>query len=343
MKNASEWDLNHVLQLPAGEFDWLEFKGRKGLDLSLPGIDENKVLDEMSKQISAFANSGGGVLVYGIQSPQGNSPRFVDDGGVALAFKKPNTREWLEDVIPNLVEFPLRKFNVYALTNKSGASGLAEDRCIVLIDIPNSEEAPHQARDRVYYARVGGKSRPIGHRLVTDIFHRERHARFELQFAFRSETWLQQPLLPGLEKPKPRRSVELVVEATNKGKVYAKYVSLTLMLPEFVVPMDNRDRSLLLEVEGINYHVQELDNTRRDVIGVSGPFSVKQYGPSWFDPILPGFCRTWQVDCDSRLRPNEFKDQKLRWAIQGDNGPGVSGELPLRDIPFKVNDTHHVD
>jgi hypothetical protein len=343
MKSASEWDLNQVLQMPAGEFDWLEFKGRKGLDLTLPGIDENKVLDDLSKQLSAFANSGGGVLVYGILSPHGNGPRSVDDGGVNLAIKSPSTREWLEDVIPNLVEFPLRKFNVYALTNKFGAPGLADDRCIILIDIPNSEEAPHQARDRVYYARVGGKSRPIGHRFVTDIFHRERHARFEVKFGFRSETWLQQPILQGLEKPRPRRSVELIVAATNTGKVYAKYVSLILMMPEFLLPMDERNPGSLLEFNGIKCYVKHLANTRRDVIAVTGPFAVKQYGPSWFDPILPGLCRTWQVDCHSRLLPSELGDQTLRWEMHFDNAVGASGQIALKDIQFDLNDTHDVD
>ncbi len=69
MKPTSEWDLNHILQLPPGEFDWLEMKGRKALDFSLSSVDENKVLDELSKQVSAFANSGGGVIVYGITAP----------------------------------------------------------------------------------------------------------------------------------------------------------------------------------------------------------------------------------------------------------------------------------
>lgn len=124
------------MQIPPGEFDWVEFKGRRALDVSAPGAVESKVLDELAKQLSAFANSGGGVLVYGITNPTDNQPKAVDDGGISIACKRPNIREWLEDIIPNLVEFPLKKFNVYSLTNQSGGSGLADDKCIIFIDIP---------------------------------------------------------------------------------------------------------------------------------------------------------------------------------------------------------------
>ncbi len=40
-------------------------------------------------------------------------------GGVSLNLGS-GTREWLEDVIPDLVDFPLREFNVYELAARSG-------------------------------------------------------------------------------------------------------------------------------------------------------------------------------------------------------------------------------
>src|ERR1035437_8659112 len=266
MKPALEWDLNHILQLPPGELDWVEFKGRMGLDLSLPGVDENKVLDELSKQLSAFANSGGGVLVYGIRNPLDHSPRSVADGGVSIAIKRPSAMEGLEDIIPNLVEFPLRNFNVYALTNQAGAPGLPDGRCIILIDIPDSDDAPHQAREQKYYARIGGKSRPVGHRIVTDMFHRNRFAKFEVLFCFRSETWIPRSILLGPPSSEPVRGVKLIVCAKNTGKVYAKYIDFQVWLPQDIVEIDTRDDQSLCEIEGVKYCLRERDNTRRDVL-----------------------------------------------------------------------------
>jgi len=344
MKPAVEWDLGHILQLPLGEFDWVEFKGRKGLDFSLPGVDENKVLDELAKQLSAFANSGGGVLVYGVLNPMDQKPRSVDDGGISIAIKSPNTREWLEDVVPNLIEFPLKKFNVYALTNKNGAPTIADDRCIILVDIPGSDDAPHQsARDQKYYARVGGKSRPIGHRLVTDIFHRGQHALFEVRLAFQSKTWVPRtfPPIPALyQKSKPVRGVELIVGAENRGKVYAKHVKFTLWMPEEIVASDDRDSVALTVLDGGRYYVFERTNRTRDVTGIEPTFGTKRYGASWLDPILPSESRVWQFRCSSRLRPDGIKDQLLRWEILCDNAPPLSQQIELKNIPFDVQDSH---
>ena len=345
MKAALEWDLNHILQLPLGEFDWVEFKGRKSLDMSLPNIDENKVVDELSRQLSAFANSGGGVLVYGINNPTNGDPRSVDDGGIKFSVKAPNVREWLEDAIPNLVEFQLRRFNVYALTNKSGAPGLADDRCIILVDIPDSDDAPHQStREHRYFARVGGKSRPIGHRLVADIFNRGQHALFEVTFALRSHTWVPQAFPPMAilqEKMKPRRDVTLTVSAKNRGRVYAKHVHFTLWIPEVIVPWRDRDRENLAKPDAGRYLVERYDNRRRDIIGHEPALGTNRYGPPWLDPVLPDESRSWKYTCTSMLRPEQIKDDwKIRWKLNCDHAPPMSGEFQVKEIPFAVDDTH---
>jgi hypothetical protein len=346
MKPASEWDLNHILQLPPGEFDWVEFKGRKSLDMSASGVDENKVLDELAKQLSAFANSGGGALVYGINNPTNSTPRSVDDGGIKFSVKGPNVREWLEDIIPNLVEFPLKKFNVYALTNKAGAPSLTDDRCIILVDIPGSDDAPHQStREHRYFARVGGKSRPIGHRLVTDIFHRRQHPLFDIEFSLRSQTWGPQafPAMALLqEQRKPTRGVTLSVSAKNRGKVYAEHLHLTLWIPQVAVPWRDWDENLS-ELNGARYFIQKYDNRRRDVIGNDGVLG-KRYGASWLDPVLPDEARSWTFKCSSRLRPENIKDGcKLRWKLNCDNAPPMSEEIQMKDINFTVEDEHSAD
>jgi predicted HTH transcriptional regulator len=174
MREPREWDEEYLLNLPVGEFDWLEVKGRRGVDLTLSNVNEQDIRQNLSKAISAFANSGGGTLVLGLSNPK----RYwqVDGGGVDLTVKKPSTREWLEDIIPTLVDLPLNSFNVYVVDNTTSKnSQIITGRGVFIIEIPDSEHAPHQAIDHRYYARIGGKSRPIGHRLVTDIFGRRQY------------------------------------------------------------------------------------------------------------------------------------------------------------------------
>ena len=170
-KSPSDWNEEYVLSLPT-EDDTLERKGSALLDLTLPESDEDKVRDELAKQLSAFANSGGGQLIYGL-TDEGR----VDRGGVSLGVKgRQSTKEWLEDLIPALTEFEILGVNVYEIKRDSTVSSIGSDKALFVIDIPDSERAPHQSkRDLKYYVRLGARSQPAPHRMVEDIRNRVRH------------------------------------------------------------------------------------------------------------------------------------------------------------------------
>ena len=256
-----------LLNLPVGEFDWLEVKGRRGIDLTLSNVNEQHIRENLSKAISAFANSGGGTLVLGLSNPKRHWQ--VDDGGVELTVKKPSTREWLEDIIPTLVDLPLNAFNVYVVDNSTTRSSqITVGRGVFIIEIPDSEHAPHQAIDHRYYARVGGKSGPIGHRLVTDIFGRRQYPKIQLEFSIEASSYVEQDpfsvstpaiLSRSLEKeePKIRHKFELVIRARNIGRIFAKYMNAFVYIPvalvsEFELEHIYSDDDFE-EIDGINY------------------------------------------------------------------------------------------
>jgi hypothetical protein len=167
------WTEDDVLALPAGENDSFERKGSRLLDLTIQGVREDDVLNELGKQLSAFANTGGGQIIYGV-ADNGT----VDSGGVALCTKgRQSTKDWLEDVIPKLTELEIVGFNVYPIEPKSGgSSAIASGKALFVIDVPDSDRAPHQStRDRKYYVRLGGKSQPAPHRLIEDIRNRQKY------------------------------------------------------------------------------------------------------------------------------------------------------------------------
>ena len=338
MKPVTEWNEEFIRQLPRGEFDWIEFKGRRGLDFSLPGIDENKVIENMSIQVSAMANSGGGTLIYGMTDPTDLSERKIDDGGVALNLKGRNTKEWLEDVIPHLVEMPLRRFSVFALTINSGAPSVKDGRCIILIDIPDSSEAPHQARDSRYYIRVGGKSRPAGHRIVSDIFNRRSYADFETEFSIYSRTWIPRDLLASQRKPE--RSVRLRFVARNIGTVYAQFVRAFVDIPERLAHPFSMIREKAVVIDGIKYFEIARNNQRRDVVG--NTMGYEKYGGSWFDPILPGLSHAWDIDLHPKCNPDHIEDEILHWAIHADSSPARYGKVAFSELRFEIQDKHEI-
>ena len=97
---VSRWDESYILSLPLEDDRW-ERKGSKLLDLNLPDVIRDKVCGELAKQLSAFANTGGGAIIYGL-SDDGH----IDGGGVSQVIKgRQPTKEWLESIIPTLTEY----------------------------------------------------------------------------------------------------------------------------------------------------------------------------------------------------------------------------------------------
>ena len=230
-KPASEWGEDDVLALPAEENDSFERKGARLLDLTLPQANEGHVLDELGKQLSAFANSGGGQIIYGI-----SDTGAVDNGGVARSVKG-STKEWLEDVIPVLTEFEIIGCNVHEIQPKtSGSSSIARDKSIFVVEVPDSERAPHQSkRDLKYYVRVGGKSRPAPHRLIEDIRNRAKHPKLEVHDVQITNAVAQTPRVTGL-RSECQLDIILRLGIRNTGTVRAANACLQLSATIPVTP-----------------------------------------------------------------------------------------------------------
>ena len=338
MKDPKDWNEQYILQLPVGEFDWLEAKGRRSIDLTCNGVDENDVRQTLSKAISAFANSGGGTLVFGLANPI-NIWR-VDDGGVSTTIKRPSTREWLEDIIPNVVDPPLRKFNVYAISRSSPTSQIVDGRAIFAIHVPDSEQAPHQATDNRYYGRVAGKSRPLSHRFVLDILSRRRHPIMSIQCSIESERYTPRSPIPevhvfAVEKREKITRVVLAFTAQNVGLVMARYVTCRIHLPYELLDPDGQREYIekVSLIDNLKYVQWAKRNEERDVLK-HGMFGPEQWGTTWFDPVLPGLSYSWEWPIRPDFNKDQFNDRKIYWSAFADNAPVQSGEILVSNVSF---------
>lgn len=317
MKPAAEWDERHILGIPSGELDWVEFKSSRALDVTVPGVKESEVRNELSKQLSAFSNSSGGTLVYGISDPVPGQPLKVDSGGVSLRCKGKSTKEWLEDVIPNLVEFTLRRFNVHVVEARQRESQISTGKALFLIEIPDSEQAPHQASDKRYYARIGGKSVPIGHRFVTDIIGRAQYPKLEAVF--------------GLSKAEETEELLLHVYVRNVGRIFANYVNGEILIPLGLFPAEQEADHEIVSKEGWRYYRIYFDNVHKDVVGVSGnAHYARAYTVGRYDPVLPsqGFSVNTGVKM-TELKRHDFLGKDLHWEVFADNAPPRSGRIAI--------------
>lgn len=143
------WTEAEVLGLPPGEHDY--FDRKSGALLNNPDFRK-----DLGKALSALANSGGGHIVLGMND------RGIFDGLPAMRGNTPS-REWLEQVIPSLLSYPLEDFRVHEVV-QSSPSGIPAGRVAIVVDVGDSALAPHQAADmRTYYYREGGHSKPAPH------------------------------------------------------------------------------------------------------------------------------------------------------------------------------------
>ena len=124
----------------------------------------------MSRDVSAFANSRGGFLIYGLD----DSGKI--DGGVPVDLMN-GTIEWLDNLVPGLVEPRLRGYRLKRIERSGANSAIQNGNAVIVIEFPDSEDAPHQARDNRYYIRNNGKKEPADHGIVEDIRSRKKGPR----------------------------------------------------------------------------------------------------------------------------------------------------------------------
>ena len=329
MKTPDSWDEKFILDIAAsGETDSLEFKGRQEIDITLPNVKDIR-RENLSKTLSALANLGGGILILGINDKN----KTVDDGGINRNIKN-GTKDWLENILPTLVDPPLSKMNVYEVCENTEDSTILPDRAIYLVELKESPLAPHQSSyDHVYYGRVGAKSMPLGHRLVMDIVNRRQFPNLGIQFfyAFVDESdpnWL---------KSEGQHRV-LSVEIENKGPIYANYVNSILYVPKYLLepavirsflggyPIELDDGITYIRIIRENV-ISEVFSNQKNIIG---------RGAGRYTPILPGRRHSWQISLVDNFFEHSLNfsktGPKLIWELYADNAPCTKGEVIMKEI-----------
>jgi len=198
------WTEEQITELPTGEHDYFERKSGKLFDVS----DRNSLLDTLAKAASAFANSGGGHLIMGVT----DAGEF--NGAPRIWSGRTTTRDWLEQKVPQLLDYRLNDFRVHVV-ERSTPSSIPPERDVIVIDLGDSALAPHQStRDHTYYYRSAGRSLPAPHFYLELLRQRQTSPVLDFELAGAEiDTWLYQGM------PMLRVNAKFLIE--NKGRVAA--------------------------------------------------------------------------------------------------------------------------
>jgi len=145
-------DIDNFIITEEKESNRIEFKS--GHELSklynkeVPPDVKDIVKDNIAKDISSFANSSGGIIVYGIQTKNDRAKKIVSFDASQI------TPETLEKIIDSRIEKKV-KYRIDTIELEGNI-----EKSIYVIVIPQSSEAPHMVCDK-YYRRYNFKSVPM--------------------------------------------------------------------------------------------------------------------------------------------------------------------------------------
>lgn len=188
----------------------LDYKA--GAALQKPRGDE--LYKDISKDVSSFANSDGGILIYGIAEDKEykHLPGTIDP-----VDRTQTPREWLEQIIQNKIS-PRLDVTIHAIAITDDPN-----QVVYLVDVPKGSTA-YQAADKKYYRRANSISQPMNDYEIKDVINRVKHPKIDLVFEVhksRIEVGTEQIF-----------NYQLRVLARNSSRVYAKYINCDVTIPD---------------------------------------------------------------------------------------------------------------
>ena len=155
-KNYKQKDIEILIENEYEENINLDFKRAEALDKS------ERVKTSIAKDVSSFANSDGGIIIYGIKEEKhiAKELSFID-GNIY-------NKEWLENVIQSRIKPRIDDLRIIPIRFDNKI-----DRTIYIVKIPISKDAPHQeVTKKIFYKRFNFSSVPMEEYEIRDLYNR---------------------------------------------------------------------------------------------------------------------------------------------------------------------------
>jgi hypothetical protein len=246
------WTEDDLLDLPSSETDDYEYKSSLIRDSS---HYRSELQSKIVKAASAFWNTGGGILVIGVDD------RGQIDGGIPPKMGKQKLRDWVDSILTTVT--PVGPYEVRTIAHSKHNSKIEVEHVVLVIAFGESFDLPHMAADNRYYIRTGAHSNPANHYLVE---------------AVRARRGLRRPMLRALLRENPQKAgvVELVVVAINDLPALNVFVNfhpvpthLQEQMPErlpLIVPLIDRNYPFRMDIATLRRLTYWLGNEPFEVI-----------------------------------------------------------------------------
>ena len=283
----------------------LEYKAAEALDR----LETKK--KEITKDVSAMANSAGGILIYGISEFSVENKKHLPEK-ITPVDRRSFPREWVEQIIqairPRIDGIVIHSVNLSS----------DENHTAYIVEIPQSNTA-HQASDHRYYKRFNFQAVPMEDYEIRDVMFREQTPNIALKFLIEINS---QPIgvffdnQPAIES----ETYNLIVQARNNGSAFAQYVAVFLDVPVAILQTVENKMNLK---DGGRFYRHRLTNLNQE-------YADEQFKSNF--PLLRSMTMNWKIPLNSEFENFRNEDATVKWKIYADNALPKEGRISLKEI-----------
>ena len=289
-KNWTESRLQNFITSGIEESLTLEYKSAEALDRN-----ETKK-KEITKDVSAMANSAGGILIYGISEYSQIDKRHLPER-ITPVNRTEFPREWVEQII-QAIRPRIDGISIYSVNLISGENDVA-----YIIEIPQSHTA-HQASDNRYYKRFNFQSVPMEDYEVRDVMFREQTPDVTIN------------LLVEIKEDEQN----LIVRARNSGSAFAQYVACFLDVPVKILETVENKMNL---TDGGKMYRHRLTNLNQE-------YADEKFKSNF--PLLRSMSMSWKIPLNEEFENLRGENLSVKWKIYADNALPKEGKILLDEI-----------
>ncbi len=197
MRIETEKDLQELIDNKIGESTTLEYK-------SLESLNNNS---EIAKDVSAMANSEGGIIIYGIKEDEAGFPNEIE------WTSNKGLKDKIDQVLTTQINRKIESCKIEEVKSEGN-----NKEFVIVVNVPRSDLAPHQASKsqevKKYYRRSNSRVREMEQGEIEDLFFKRKRPKLEIEL-----------------KRCPTRKPSYDIMIHNKGKVLAEKIFIKLLIP----------------------------------------------------------------------------------------------------------------
>jgi len=223
--DKTEYTQEDILELIEDEIEEslnLDFKRAESLEQT----DGRK--KEIAKDVSSFANSDGGIIVYGIEEGDYKAT------GISFIDGEKITKEWLEQVINSDIHRRIKGIEIYPIRFDNDIK-----KTVYVVKIPASNNSPHMAKNFRYYKRSNFETICMDEYEVRQAYQKRENTKMIIGDIIFNEIYsrkLSNSFLSDI-------NYILGFQVKNVGNVVEKLYKLEIHIPKKIYSVENQTNS----------------------------------------------------------------------------------------------------